>query len=140
MQHFDSARQNCKFLRSLLFEDEADHDLICDTDQFAEMAATGSGSAKIAESYRRSRDQVDRLANAPQSKSSTDFDFARTRDRFWAAGDDLDDRPAARIAIIAKEMITKGWERLVDSDFDENPDEAYEALWDVIGKQSALSP
>jgi len=126
-------------LGSALFEDGADDEILY-IDQAAETAAREAGSTNLAESYRKSRDYVDRLASAPRSKGYIDYQFARTRDRLLAAGDTLDDRPAARIAIIAKEKIAKGWDRLLESDYDENPDEAYEALWDVIGKQSALSP
>lgn len=123
-------------LRSASVQDTDDPS--SDADQLAEFAAVEAGCSKVAEQYRKSRDHVDRIAKAPRSKSSADFDFARTRDRFLAAGDNLDDRPAARIAIIAQDKIAKGWERLVDTDYDENPDEAYEALWDVVGEQSPL--
>lgn len=72
------------------------------------------------------------LAKGPDGKICSDWQYADTRDKFLARGESLDDRPAARIAILARAKITAGWNRFFDADIEGDATGAFDGLSEVI--------
>lgn len=86
----------------------------------------------LADQFLEKQATMARLAKEPTGKSVLDWEYDQTRIKLLAKGETLDSRPAARIAIMARDLMDRGWNRFYDADLEHDLDGGFAGLWDVI--------
>lgn len=100
--------------------------------QAAEAAKQDSRYRGLADGLLKRQASMARLATRPSGKSDSDWQYETTRARLLANGETLDNRPAARIALMARDLMNRGWNRFYDADLEHDADEGFAGLWGVI--------
>jgi len=135
LRDFESAKRSCELTMpgSLRMIDLPLMTLLIGPDgQAAEAAKQDSRYRGLADGLLKRQASMARLATRPSGKSDSDWQYETTRARLLANGETLDNRPAARIALMARDLMNRGWNRFYDADLEHDADEGFAGLWGVI--------